>query len=309
MSETKLINLSESQDNLEVTRTTTYVTDLPSVNTLLNLKKLPKLPTEISLSGATEGGPTASVMLETDGTETLGTSPSQDIQTGFTDARDLPFDLPAGAPPLPKNATKKTQTQSHVKLTNSTAPPARTITAIRRMFKDSQTHGGTASFPRLQTRTSEELRVGPDTLSQVVGPLFLDGVNSALILRPHGSALGAFLAIDAAERQELWNGFRWGSQSAVDLWNTLQKQHQLELAPNDASKTPGDSHLMGMSKKVLRSALGAHSREWVTIIQMEGTDAGGGAIVLFSSQSLDRKVQALRTQLRPDTASGIQFAA
>jgi hypothetical protein len=304
MSETKMIKVSELQENLEVTRTNTYVTDLPSVGTLLNLKRLPKLPTEISLSGPQDGLKTESIQLESQGGE--------ETSTGFTNAQDLPFDLPPGAPPLPQNVTKKTQqTQSHVKFTTTAQAPVRCIPATRRFLQDSKAGAGmTSSFPRLQTRTSDELRIAPDTLSQAIGPLFSEGVNSALVLRPHGSALSAFIAVDAVERLEVWNGFRWGPSSAMDLWNTLQRNHQIELAPS----TPGtnnqpESQLFGMSRKVLRSALGAHTKEWVTIVQMEGTDAGSGAVILFSSQSLESQVKKLQENLRPDTRTGLNLAA
>jgi hypothetical protein len=91
-------------------------------------------------------------------------------------------------------------------------------------------------------------------------------------------------------RSKLWIDLRWNSAWLPDLWKNMLRMGALEVGPPAFGKINNSSG----SRNVLRFALGAELKEWMSVFTLGNDKKPDAVIVIFSESSIQSQFEAIK---------------
>jgi hypothetical protein len=250
----KSIAMSEKfKDSKEVTSSFTVDSDnsspitMPTLTRLLNRKKFAKSETSVTNTATT--------------TATTGISPVPPIFEKNPKSSLTPPKPPEDATKLIKESVRKVSRKREAK--------------------------------PLVIWTPAALASGKDPLGKAIISLLTHGASQALFLAIQSQAGGpspmftATAAVNAREKEKVWNGLRWDPSLLPDVWQQVISTGYVELLP------PGTMTNIQSDRNVSRAAFDVTQEEGLYFVRVGTSQQCRGILVLVSLKPLIHAIQAV----------------
>jgi hypothetical protein len=133
-----------------------------------------------------------------------------------------------------------------------------------------------------------KLKASKDPMEQAILKLQSKGIGNILYLsREEGSTTPLFQAksgVSDKNKIALWTGLKWNPELTPELWPQFNRMGIVQLSPQDDSNS---------ARHMVRTAFGATSQEWLTLIRVGSAQDCRGALALFSSANIKSLVEEI----------------